>query len=54
VAVALKHPRQTNNDGYLSFLGHPLGLSGVLQRLLKLVLEGDKKQLKAEGESEGA
>ena len=30
------------------------GLSGVLQRLLKLVLEGDKKQLKAEGESEDA
>jgi hypothetical protein len=30
------------------------GLSGLLQRFLKLVLEGDKKPLKAGGESEGS
>jgi hypothetical protein len=30
------------------------GLSGLLQRLFRLVLEGDQKRLKAEGESEAA
>ncbi|MEK7408040.1 MAG: SPFH domain-containing protein [Acidobacteriota bacterium] len=34
--------------------GRESRLSGLFQRLLELVLEGDKKQLKAEGESEGS